>query len=263
MTNGNNGKRVITISVIAILVITGVILFLSLSDFQDEPGNVKKTSNNAATSDSLPGENNKEVKTMLKPQDIEGTYAENTDGWTYSLTYAPSKEYDGIFTGGFDHSHDAVADNHEKYYTEQGTWKLENGEVKLYIDSVYSKSLWACGDYMVDSRNYFVGDVPQNKDEFQAAFTCKARESGDTQILNFYSDGKMIMEIIKDDGLADSSAQAQEDAQVPSYQVAVGTYTIEDNLIYTQMIGSSEKILYIVDDGIANWVYNKVQQKID
>lgn len=255
----NSSKRAITISVIAILVITGVILFLSLSDFCNDDDKVQKTSKKTDISDSLPGENNKEVKTGLTAQDIDGTYVESTDGWTYVLTCAPSEEYDGFFEGRFDRNHETFAQNHEKDYTEYGTWKLENGEVKLYVDSVHMKSLWACGDYMVDSRNYFVGNVPDDKEEFQSAFTCKAGESGDTQILNFYSDGKMIMEIIRNDGSSDSAAQISETTDVPPYQVAVGTYTIQDNLIITKMIGSSEKILYIVDDGIANWVYNKVQ----
>ncbi len=250
----NEKKRVIIISVIAVLVITGVILFLSLSGFQnDEKGGASDT---GLSSDASPGQNNKEVKTEIKPKNIEGTYTEKNDGWTYTLLYAPDADYDGTFTGGYDHSHETVADNHEKFYTEQGVWRLESGEVKLYIDGSHKKSLWACGDYMVDSRNYFVGEVPQNKEEFQSAFTCKAEESGDTQILNFYSDGKMIMEIIRDDGLVDSASENE----LPPYQVAVGKYRIEDNLIITEMIGSTEKVLYIVDDGIANWVYDK---KID
>lgn len=259
MAMENSSKRAITISVIAIFVITGVILFLSLSDFCNDGDKAKTTPVKTDVSDSVPGENNKEVKTELTPEDIEGTYIESTDGWTYVLTCASAEEYDGVFEGRFDQSHETVALNHEKDYTEYGTWKLENGEVKLYVDSEHIKSLWACGDYMVDSRNYFVGNVPGDKDEFQSAFTCKAGESGDTQILNFYSDGKMIMEIIRNDGSSDSAAQTDESTDIPPYQVAVGTYTIEDNLIVTKMIGSSEKILYIVDDGIANWVYNKVQ----
>ncbi len=252
MTNETGKSRVITISVVAFIVITGVILFLSLSDFKGD--DTRSVSNNGILSDATPGHNNKEVKTEIKPRTVAGTYAEQNDGWTYTLSYAPQDAYHGTFVGVYDQSHENVARNYEKHHTEQGLWKLENGEVKLYVDSVHSKSLWFCGDYMVDSRNYFVGEVPENRDEFQAAFTCKAGESGDTQILNFYSDGKMIMEIIRNDGAVDSSA----DNALPPYQVAVGTYTIEDNLIITKMIGSSEKVLYIVDDGVANWVYNKI-----
>lgn len=255
MTNENSKKGVIIISVIGGLVITGVILFLSFSGFQGD--NIENNPAAAYTSDLAPGQNNKEVKTQIKPENVAGTYTEKNDGWTYTIVYEPNGEYDGTFSGGFDHNNETVAKNHEKYYTEQGTWKLENGEVKLYTDSVHTKSLWTCGDYMVDSRNYFVGTVPKDRDNFQAAFTCKAGESGDTQILNFYSDGKMIMEIIRNDGTVDSGAESE----LPPYQVAVGTYRIEGDNIITEMIGSTEKVLYIVDDGIANWVYHKV--KID
>lgn len=267
MTKQNGKKGVVTISVIAVLVFTAVILFLSISDHfgknnkvqkVSEPQNISKENTpSAIASDALPGENNKQIKAEISPEEIHGKYFEEHDGWYYEFSYAPDSVFHGTYLGAYDQNHASAVSNPEKDYYEQGSWILENGEVKLFINNQYAKSLWSCGDYIIDSRNYFVGEVPENKDEFQAAFTCKAGESGDTQILNFYSDGKMIMEIIKNDGVADSAAQPALEQDTPPYQLAVGTYTINDDVITTKMIGSAEKVLYIVDDGIAGWVYRK------
>ena len=71
MTNENSKKGVIIISVIGGLVITGVILFLSFSGFQGD--NIENNPVAAYTSDLAPGQNNKEVKTQIKPENVAGT----------------------------------------------------------------------------------------------------------------------------------------------------------------------------------------------
>lgn len=264
MTNANSKKGVIAISVVAVLVITSVILYLSLSDFGSEKVSDVQP---VVASDASPGENNSEVKPEMTPEEVQGIYKEAHDGWFYSLVYSPNGEYDGTYSAGYDPSHVAVPNNPEKDYTEQGTWKLHNGEVKLYSEAIYRKSLWACGDYIVDSQNYFVGHVPDDKENFQSAFMCKPAGSGDTQIFNFYSDGKMIMEIIRNDGeadsAADSSAGTDDEPELPPYQAVVGNYTIAQDKIIIKFIDESEKVFYIVDDGIAGWVYNKVVPAVD
>ena len=263
MVRFNDKKGVIIISVIAFFVVTSVILYLSLSDY----GAVsKKADTEVASLDSAasPGENNREVKAEQKPEDVHGRYEEAHDGWFYDFQHSPSEGTHGTFSAGYNQNHKAVADNPEKDYTQQGTWHLENGEIKLYSESGYIKSLLSCGDYVVDTQNYFVGKVPEDRENFQSAFISKAGYSGDTQILNFYSDGKMIMEIIRDDGEIDSSAEssAESDAssenKLPPYQAFAGKYTLDGDKIVVSFFDDAGKTFYIVDDGIAGWVYNKV-----
>jgi len=264
MKNVNDKKGVIIISVIAFFVVTSVILYLSLSDYGDV-GKHSTAENVIIDSAASPGANNKEVKLEQKPEDLHGKYEEANDGWFYDFLHSPSDGSHGTFTAGYNQNHEAVASNPEKDYTQQGTWSLENGEIKLYSDTGYIKSLWSCGDYVVDTQNYFVGSVPEDKENFQAAFICKAGYSGDTQVLNFYSDGKMIMEIIRDDGEVDSSASSDASAEnkLPPYQAIAGKYSIDGNVIVITFPDESEKIFYIVDDGIAGWVYNRVLTSVD
>lgn len=245
-------KNVIYISIISGLIIAGVIISLSLwggGEQGDEPYQNEAMVN----SDAVPGEYNGEVKYEITPEEAAGYYIENSDGWFYNFIYAPEGEFHGSFNSGFDASHEAVADNPNKDFTASGKWRLDHGEIKLYNDTEYQQSMWICGDYIVDSQNYFVGKVPESTDGFQSSFICKAAESGDTQVMNFYSDGKLIMEIVRNDGTADSSAHNPE---LPSYQLIAGTYKIDGDVIISDINGVSQSF-YIMDDGIAKWVYDK------
>ena len=245
----NNKKRVIFISVAAVLAIICVILCLSLWNFSGNGGN---RALNSVASDSIPGENNSDIKAELTPREIQGYYVDDSDGWYYNFVYSPQGEFDGSFSAGYDQNHTAAADNPQKHYTASGKWTLSHGEIKLYNDVEYQQSMWACGDYIVDSQNYFVGKFPKNKDKFQAVFTCRAGESGDSQILNFYSDGKLIMEIIRNDGSSDTDTSLE----LPPYQLVAGTYTLSDGKVITEIGGAAQEF-YISDDGLAKWIYNK------
>lgn len=244
MTQINNIKRVIIISLVAVLVITGVILYLSISGADN--------GDKVVLSDSIPGKNNSDIKKELTAEEIEGYYIDNSDGWYYDFIYAPDGKYDGSFSAGYDQNHTSVADNPQKHFTAAGKWTLDKGEIKLYNDTEYQQSMWACGNYIVDSQNFFEGKLPKDKDKFDAVFTCKAMESGDTQILNFYEDGKMIMEIIRNDGETDSSSSTS----LPPYQLVAGTYTLDSGKLTTVINGASQEF-YISDDGLAKWIYNK------
>ena len=247
MTEVNNKKRVILISVVAVLIITAVILYLSISGSDNVNLNEKDV-----FSDSIPGENNSDIKKELTAKEIEGYFIDNSDGWYYEFKFSPEDKYDGTFSAGYDQSHSAVSDNPQKHFTATGKWSLTHGEIKLYNEEGYQQSMWACGDYIVDSQNFFVGKLPKDKETFDAVFTCKAGESGDTQILNFYSDGKMIMEIIRNDGQTDSASSTA----LPPYQLVAGTYTVADGKIISVINGVSQEF-YISDDGLAKWIYNK------
>ncbi len=246
-------KNVIYISIISGIIIAGVIIALSLWGGGDAVKNPSVNELSVHSDAVVPGGNNKEVKHETTPEEAAGYYIENSDGWYYSFAYAPEGDFHGTFTSGFDASHESVADNPNKDFTAGGKWRLDHGEIKLYNDAEYQQSMWICGDYIVDSQNYFVGDVPESADGFQSSFICKAAQSGDTQVMNFYSDGKLIMEIVRNDGAADSGADAPE---LPSYQLIAGIYTIDGNMITSDINGVSQSF-YIMDDGIAKWVYHK------
>ena len=85
-----------------------------------------------------------------------------------------------------------------------------------------------------------------------SAFICKAGESGDTQILSFYPDGKFILEIRKNDGTTDNP-----DSQTTGHLDA-GTYEKTEDKIIATINGSSQEY-YIVEDGLAKWIYHKSQ----
>lgn len=243
----NSQKRVISITVVAVILITGIILYLSLSHSNDNtPADV------TVDSTAVPGENNKEVKSGISAKEMQGYYIDDSDGWYYDFVYAPDDAYDGTFSAGFDQTHKAAIDNPKKHYTASGKWTLENGEIKLYNDVEYQQSMWVCGDYIVDTQNYFVGDIPKGIERFNSVFTCKAGESGDTQVFNFYSDGKLIMEVIRNDGNSDSSATDE----LPPYQLFAGEYQVKDDKIDAK-IGEVTQTFYILDDGIAKWIYHK------
>ena len=68
MAKENGKKGIVTVSVIAFLLFTGVILFLSLSDYfggDNDASLSRKASQLDMSSDATPGENNKEVKFVL------------------------------------------------------------------------------------------------------------------------------------------------------------------------------------------------------
>ncbi len=247
-------KSVVGLSIVSVIFITAFILFLS---FMAKPVD-KKTQGDEllALSDAKAGENNKEIKTATTPSETAGYYIDDSDGWYYSFTHSPKDEYDGTFTAGFDATHEASEQNPQKNFTAGGEWKIENGEIKLYSEGVYRSSMWICDGYIVDSLNYFVGKIKPDEKLQQTVLMSKAGESGDTQVFNLYSDGKLIMEIIRNDGKFDSAHPA--DAELPPYQMLAGSYKIEDGKI-TITVGGQGQNYYIVDDGIAKWKYIKRQ----
>lgn len=245
-------NSVIAVSIFAVLMITGLILVLSFAgNDNDAKVAVSPADEFLSSSDAVAGENNSEIDTALKADEVAGYYIDESDGWYYSFTHAPSGEYDGSFSAGFDAAHANAASNPQSGFTAGGNWKLEKGEIKLYSEGVYRSSMWVCGDYIVDSLNYFVGHIDPEADKIQSVFVSKAGESGDTQVLNLYSDGKLIMEIIRNDGTADSSAQSSE---LPPYQMLAGTYAINGDKIAIT-VGGSVQEYYVVNDGFAKWKY--------
>ncbi|MBR2404719.1 MAG: hypothetical protein IKA95_03580 [Clostridia bacterium] len=245
-------NSVITVSVFAVLIITGLILVLSFTG-NDAKEAVNPADEFLSSSDAVAGENNSEINTDLTPAEVAGYYIDNSDGWYYSFTHAPSGEYDGSFSAGFDASHALTDQNPQSAFTAGGNWKLEKGEIELYSEGVYRSSMWVCGDYIVDSLNYFVGHIDPDDGKIQSVFVSKAGESGDTQVFNLYSDGKLIMEIIRNDGTADSAAQSSE---LPPYQMLAGTYAINGDKIAIT-IGTAVQEYYVVNDGFAKWKYVK------
>ena len=255
-------STIIAISIVAGLFITGLILLLSFS----KPDSSKKMPEDygaesagefIASSDAVAGENNSEIKKQLTPEEVAGYYIYESDGWYYKFEAGNAEGYDGNFSAGFDSAHSSAEQNPQNHITMNGVWKLENGEIKLFSEGVYRSSMWACDGYIVDSLNYFVGKIDFEEDRFQSVFASKAGESGDSQIFNFYNDGKMIMEIIRNDGTMDSAADsgAQSDP-LPAYQMVAGTYEKKgDKVVVT--IGDSAQEFYVVNDGLAKWIYVK------
>ena len=250
-----NKKTVIVVSIFFVLFITALIIILSLAGPDTGTGAEQKKQaamEHLESEDAMPGENHTGIEKTIKPEEVSGYYVDKSDGWYYSFVYNPVQDYAGTFSGGFDTSYRDPATNVESDIKLTGEWALENGEIKLYSNGQYHDSLWACGDYIVDSKNYFVGDIDSKKEKQQSMFVCKAPESGDTQIVNLYSDGNAILEIIKDSGLADSSAHS---AKIK--EMYAGTYEKRDDIILITMGNSTQKY-YIVNDGFAKWIYNKV-----
>ncbi len=249
-------NSVIIVSIAAGFMIVALILVLSFAG-NDQKAKVAQSPADEflASSDAVAGENNSEIDTALKASEVAGYYIDESDGWYYSLTHAPSAEYDGSFSAGFDASHALTGQNPQSGFTAGGNWKLEKGEIKLYSEGVYRSSMWVCGDYIVDSLNYFVGEIDPEAKTVQSVFVSKAGESGDTQVLNLYSDGKLIMEIIRNDGTADSAAQSS-DSELPPYQMLAGTYAINGDKIAIT-VGGSVQEYYVVNDGFAKWKYMK------
>lgn len=247
-------KSVVGLSIVAVIFITALILFLSfMAKPEDKSVQLGEIS---ALSDAKAGQNNKEIKTATTPSEIAGYYIDHSDGWYYSFTHSPKDGYDGTFTAGFDASHEASDQNPQKNFSAGGEWKIENGEIKLYSEGVYRSSMWICDGYIVDSLNYFVGKIEPDENLQQTVLVSRAGESGDTQVFNLYSDGKLIMEIIRNDGELDSAVPNQ--TELPPYQMAAGNYKIEDGKI-TITVGGQGQDYYIVDDGIAKWKYIKRQ----
>ena len=250
-----NKKTVIIVSAFFVLFITAMIIVLSLTgpkNVNDAEHKNKAAMEHLASSDATPGENHTGIEKEIGPGEVAGYYVDKSDGWYYSFTYSPSGNYAGTFSGGFDPAYTNPDQNIESNIKLTGQWALENGEIKLYSNGQYHDSMWACKDYIVDSKNYFVGDIDADKEKQQSMFVCKAPESGDAQIINLYSDGKAILEIIKDAGEADLLS-------MPSNlkEMYAGTYEIKDDVILITMGNSTQKY-YVVNDGFAKWIYNKV-----
>lgn len=251
-------KGIIAISIISGLVVLALILVLSLTGPDNKKDNVNPADEFLASSDAVAGENNSEIEKSMTAAEVAGYYIDESDGWYYKFDLAPKDGYDGSFSAGFDASHQAAGQNPQNGFTAGGSWKLENGEIKLYSEGQYRSSMWACSGYIVDSLNYFVGDIDPDAKTWQSVFVSRAGESGDTQIFNLYSDGKLIMEIVRNDGTADSSATSNEQNPLPEYQMLAGTYEKSgDKLIIT--VGGSAQEYYIVNDGFAKWKYIKKQ----
>lgn len=249
-----NKKAVIWVSVISVIFITILIIILSLTGPANDKSGGHKTDaamEHLATSSSTPGENHKGIEKKISAETLSGYYIDKSDGWYYSFEYAPNGEYEGTFSGGFDpkyKSNDVTTQGDIKL---TGEWKLENGEIKLFSGGQYQDSMWACDGYIVDSKNYFVGDIDIESDTQQAMFVSRAPKSGDTQIINLYSDKNAILEIVKNAGEADSSSGQ------PAKEMYAGTYEITGKILLIT-IGQSTQKYYIVNDGFAKWIYNKI-----
>lgn len=252
-----NKKTVIIVSAISVLFITALILILSLSGPDAGKKNESEHKSHTAmehlsSSDATPGENHKGIEKEIEAQDVAGYYVDKSDGWYYSFIHSPDGEYAGTFSGGFDPAYTKPDQVIESDVKLTGEWSIQDGEIKLYSQGQYHDSLWACGDYIVDSKNYFVGDMDMEKELQQAMFVSKAPQSGDTQIINLYSDGNAILEIVKDSGEADLETQTEE-----GVEMFAGTYEIKNGELLITMGNSTQKY-YVVNDGFAKWIYNKV-----
>ncbi len=248
-------NSVIIFSVFAVLLVTGLILFLSFTS-KPEPVSTHGSTGEEflASSDAVAGRNNSEIDKAMVASDAQGYYLDDSDGWYYDLVFDPVGDYDGTFSAGFDASHKASENNPQKDFTALGQWKLENGEIKLFSEGVYRSSMWLCEGYIVDSLNYFVGKIRHGEKLQQTVLVSKAGESGDTQVFNLYSDGKVIMEIIRNDGKLDFSGT--EEDRLPKHQMIAGTYNITKDKV-TIILGDSAQQYYVVNDGIAKWKYIK------
>lgn len=162
MTKGDNKKSVITISIVAAFVFTGVILFLSLSDFFS--GSTKST-------------------------------------------IAPKSDA-GIIAAG----------------------SRSNGQ---------------------SNECFYKGAVPAGDGLFQSSFVCDKLPGGQTGVLNFYSDGKMIMETFSSDAM---------DAKIYEREILVGDYLLEDNAITVDFADKTQKTFYIVDGGVVDSLNSNIQE---
>lgn len=249
-----NKKTVIWVSVFSVILVTVLIVLLSLTGPDNDKGSNHKTDaamEHLVSSDATPGENHKGIEKKISAEEMAGYYIDKSDGWYYQFIYEPTGEYEGTFSGGFDPSYknDSIDTGEDIKLT--GEWKLENGEIKLYSGGTYQDSMWACDGYIVDSKNYFVGDIDLKSKTQQSMFVSRAPQSGDTQIINLYSDNNAILEIVKDSGKTDSGQGS------PVKEMYAGTYEITDNILLIT-IGQSTQEYYIVNDGFAKWIYNKV-----
>lgn len=249
-----NKKTVVTVSVISVVFITALILVLSLTGPDVKKNDNHKTETameHLSSSAAMPGENLETIEKEISPESFAGYYVDKNDGWYYQFTYAPTGEYAGTFAGGFDPAYvkdNTLADVNVKH---TGEWNLEKGEIKLYSQGEYQDSMWACDGYIVDSKNYFVGDIDTESTTQQAMFVSRAPKSGDTQIINLYADNNAILEIVKDSGEADSGHGQS------GKEMYAGTYEITGDILLIT-IGQSTQKYYIVNDGFAKWIYNKV-----
>ena len=89
-----------------------------------------------------------------------------------------------------------------------------------------------------------------------SAFICKAAESGDTQILSFYPDGKFIIQIIRNDGTLDKAQLSDASTESLPDTMSAGTYKINGEKIVATLNGINQEY-YIVEDGLAKWIYHK------
>lgn len=268
------GRAVLYItSVVAVILVSGIILGISLAwptkHSQDDTREVSALSDGEkasdsdlkitveeyiASSDANPAENIGDVDRKLVAGDFAGMYVDSRDGWSYEFDYCPSDAYDGTFRSAFENVLSGESTGDEAVFS--GTWKLENGEIKLYSGDVYMDSLLACGEYIIDSKALFVGNVSRDDETIQSKFALKDVSSGDVRILNLYSDGKVIYEITTVDEAVTSSDGIAGESKL---QLVAGTYTKTDDIVTVTIEGTSVQY-QIVDGGLAAWVYTK---KID
>ncbi|MBQ4527989.1 MAG: hypothetical protein II998_07950 [Clostridia bacterium] len=249
-------SAVITISVISAMVVCALILCLSCLLPGNKGTSDKKNMNNSdsaardylASSDAVAGENSGDVLTEITAEEVAGLYVDKRDGWSYKFDFAPDASYDGTFYAAFEDILTGSASGTGNSEMLVGNWKLADGEIKLFSSDEYQSSLWACGDYIVDSQVYFVGNINLDADMQQAVFVCKDAQNGEARVLNIYNDGKVIMEL-----LSSASSDAHEN------QLVAGTYEKNDDIITITINGTSQDF-YVVDGGLAKWIYTK---KID
>lgn len=245
-------NSVIIFSIFAFLFVTALIIFLSIGLAPETEST--EGEDFFASSDAIAGQNNSEIAKSLTPADAQGYYLDDSDGWYYNFVFNPHSSYDGTFSAGFDASHKASVENPQKNFTAGGEWKLESGEIKLFSEGAYRSSMWLCDGYIVDSLNYFVGKILPGENLQQTVLVSKVRESGDSQVFNLYSDGKAIVEIIRNDGIRDAAFPDMQN--LPKHQMFAGTYSISEDKI-SIALGDSVQEYYIVNDGIAKWKYIK------
>lgn len=268
------GKAVLYItSVVAVILVLGIILGISLAwpsncskdgvedvsalsdgEKAGDSASLITAEEYIASSDATPAKNIGDVDPELVAGDFAGMYVDSRDGWSYAFEYAPFGAYDGTFRSAFENVLMGESGGDEAIFS--GTWKLENGEIKLYSGDVYMDSLLACGEYIIDSKALFVGNVSKDDETIQSKFALKDASTGDVRILNLYSDGKVIYEITTVDEAVTSSDGAVDE---PKLQLIAGTYVKTDDIVTVTIEGTSVQY-QIVDGGLASWVYTK---KID
>ena len=254
-----------TVSAIAVVLICGIILGISLlwpepksdapadakiEEAADSSSLVMTGEEYLASSDAIAGETSSDIDREMTAEILSGKYVDERDGWCYKFEYTPSQNYDGVFYAAFESVIDTASGE-----ILTGNWKLENGEIKLFSGDVYLESLWACTDYVVDSKALFVGEINPELETQQAMLVCKDSTSGEVRILNLYDDGKVVFEISNITQMEASAESAATSSATGSILLA-GTYVKENDTIKVK-IAEDEVPYKIIDGGLASWVYVK------